>query len=1023
MLRLLIPVVLLLVACGARAPASLVVTGLEPRTLPAVVGQAVEWEVTFRDGAGALVEPARIEVLGSIRLPGTGARDLLVEREVLEPGRHLLRVTPLAVKPLTVGLEVWACDACVAAQHGSVTLEPDPPVDRVVSLVGAELTLVTGEARAVPTLAVGTTLGPNTSTQTFAWGAPRVVESGDPSIARVEAGRVQGVAVGTTTLSVRVSPVDAGMLAVTVPVRVIAGDAGVPPAEGLYRTFAARIDPNMGGSRHLQPPLYEQLKVDGRGRPVTVGVLFGSIEQKTTSWLPALVGQWTGSGFETLLLGRPGEAVRSPRLAIDERDRRYVLYRDRGGRSTPAMFLAEFDADTAPDALRVRELPVRTDPRQFGDERDVTTWLMGIAPRRGGGAWVAWVHSEGELSSGPSTCTLRLRLAEVTDDDVQTRDVAVTTLTGAQTCQTKHLFSFDADGDGTLLIEPTRRPGATPDLVVRGIPGVADGRLVELDGGWTNEPLFPEIPAPFRDRLEPWVLFPPIAPSRGSTPGWTWWNGFSPDQGFVPWSQEGQLEYTPARWPEPIVGGGEPFALQDGERTWLGNEHPGVLLRRRGNARYFFDDPTPRWFDGGTGGRLFSGERRQWFTQGVFSGDGRLHLTMFREDELAYGVVDPPRPASATDAESSGVLLQRGTDPWLPTSLSLTADGVRYVALRKQNAELNTLPIGAAHNPWSPVFLEDRRLERSAAPGQPFERVTLPTGVWAFAAVVAHGGSHWAVGSGAGGLRLLRSTDAGRTFDAVFTQPAAAPLRSVVVVNGTVLFALCVPTSGDSELWRVDVSAASPTATNVATAFSTPLPSVAQQATLVSSGDGVVVFAGASPTSERAWRVSGAGALVELLTLTVPASSVGLQRQTLFADGATFVGATDRALVRRLVGQPGFTEVQPLPADTMTWTTVVRPTPGMLVLPTVRRTGNDCWRVASLVSTDDGARWAPGPLTRPRGGCLQLPWQAVASAGEVLLAMSDNDSLRAFEQGDDIRQEGTWTFPDHDALFIRFPAP
>lgn len=1023
MRRLWVPFVFLLGACGPRGPAALVVTGLEPRTVPAVVGQVVEWEVTFRDGAGALVEPARIEPLGSIRLPGSGSRDLLVEREVVEPGRHRLRVTPLTVKPLTVGLEVWACETCVATQHGSVTLEPDPPVDHVVSLAGAELTLVAGEARAVPTLAVGTTLGPNTSTQTFAFGAPLVLVSSDPSIARVEAGRVRGVAVGTATLSVRVSPVDAGVLALTLPVRVIAGDAGISPPEGLYRPFAARIDPNMGGNRHLQPPLYEQLKVDGRGRPVTVGVLFGAIEQKTTSWLPALVGQWTGSGFETLLVGRPGEAVRSPRLAIDERDRRYVLYRDRGGRSSPAMLLAEFDPDTAPDALRVRELPVRLEPRQFGDQRDVTTWLMGIAARRGGGAWVAWVHSEGELSSGPATCTLRLRLAEVTDEDVTLRDVAVTTIPNAQTCRTSDLFPSDADGEGTLVVEPTRRPGATPDLVVRGIPGVADGRLVELDGGWKNEPLFPEIPAPFRDRLEPWVLFPPIAPSRGSTPGWTWWNGFAADQGFLPWWQDGQLEYTPEHWPEPIVGGGEPFALQDGERTWLGNEHPGVLLRRRGNARYFFDDPMPRWFDGGTGGRLFSTERRQWFTQGVFSGDGRLHVTMSREDELAYGVVEPPRPATATDAESSGVLLQRGADPWLPTGLSLTSDGVRYVALRKQNAELSTLPIGAAHNPWNPVFLDDRRLDRSPAPGQPFERVTLPTGVWAFATVVAHGGSHWAVGAGSGGLQLLRSTDAGRTFSSVLAQPAAAPVRSVVAANGTVLFALGVPISGDAELWRIDVSAASPTATNVATAFSTPLPSVAQQATLVSSGDGVVVFAGASATSERAWRVSSSGALVELATLTVPASSVGLQRQTLFADGATFVGATDRAIVRRLAGQPGFVEVQPLPPDTMTWTTIVRPATGRLVLPTVRRTGNDCWRVASLVSTDDGAQWAPGPLARPQGGCLQLPWQALASAGEVLLAMSDNDSLRAFELGDDIRQEGTWTFPDHDALFIRLPGP
>lgn len=1009
---------LLLVACTPpTTKPSLTVIGLEPRALGTTVGVAVEWEVTFRDATGGLKEPSRVEPFGTNRV---SPQDSIIEQTVLEPGRRTLKVTPLKLQQVSVGLEVWACDDCVATQHGSVDVQPDPPVDDLVSLVGTQVSLAVGEARALPALTMGTAPS-GIGTARWAWPAPITLTSNDAAVVRIERGRIRGVGVGTASVVARAVGTNGSSITTSIDVTVT--DAGLgAPKEGLHTPFTIAIDSNEGGSRHLQPPLFEQLKVDTLGRPVTLGVLFGSIKNRTTLWRPALVAQWTGSGFETLAIGRAGEAAVSPRLAVDETNHRYVVYRNLGGRSSPGVVLADFDASTEPEAIRYRSLPVREGDAEYADTRDVTSWLMGIGPRAGGGAWVAWVHSEGELSSGPSACVLRLRVAEVFGDQLRMQDAARLEYEHPTTCQTKHLFRADADGAGTLLVDTTRRPGLPPDLVVRGVPGFETGRLVEENGAWRFEAIFPEIPRAFRERMEPWVFFPPVTPVGDGVSGWTWWNGFTPDDGFVLWSSNGVLESSNERWPDPVVGLGEPFALQAGTRTWLGNEHPGVLLRRRGGGRYFVDDPTPRWFAGGTDGRIFSTERGRWLTQGAFSGDGRLHLTIANNQVMKYGVVDPPVQATTTSAETSGVLLQRAVDDaWAPVGLSVASSGARFVSLRRLNAELATLPIGAAHNPWFPVFLSERRLLRSSGPQQPFEVVTVaPQGVQAWAEVTEHAGATWAIGWQLGQLHVLRSTDGGRSFTSAFAQASPSPTN--VLAMGRFLYAACSPISGSTHLWRFDLGTPGFAPVDLGLTVPTPLPATTSLRLLPSEG-GLTVAVRSGASNLVLWRYSAAGALIENVTLAVPQGGAGLNMQTLLVEGGAVWGATDKVLIRRLAGASAFAPVKMLGTEYQSWSQTLRVRGGVLAVPLLRRTGPDCWKVALQASTDEGTSWTDQGLVREQGGCLQLPWVSTIEGGEVLLAMGDNDSLRAFELGDDIRQEGTWLFPDLDALFVRARVP
>jgi hypothetical protein len=971
-------IVALLSACSPAGPtATLTATGFESRTEQVTASVPFEWEATFRDESGALVEPGYLDLLGTPRVDALNPTTptVTIEDTVLEPGRHRYRATALELKRITIGVEYRTCaDAsCPLTQLEGLVLEVTPPTEQLVLLSGPTLSLAVTERRAIAALPWGTTRG-DLADSRIAWAldAPLTLESSDPTVARIEGTRVVGVAPGTATVTASTARTTGEPLREAVVVTVT--DAGVgPPLEGLHPVFGARIDSNEGGARHLQPPLYRQLHVDAQGWPVTVGVLFGNIAAQSMRWLPALVGQWTGTGFETVRVGRSGDAVRSPRLVLDERGHRYVLYRDVGGRLSSSVVVADFDA-TGP--VRYRDLPVRDEARSFLEEHDVTTALLDLTPRTGGGGWAAWVHLEGELSSGPSVCTVRVRLAELTDDAVRVQDVGEAQTLPMQTCNSYHVYKFGQDEAATLFL--SAREGLPPDVYLSGLPEFRSVRFSFEGGAWVKT----EVPEARR------------------------------------WPGGPLLDVPDSFWPDGIVGDAEPYRIETAGRVWFGNEHPGVLMRGR-----FFDDPSPRWFVGSNSERTFSSERRLWLTQGVAGTPTRLHQTVSKDTDLRYGVVDVPRRATPDGDETEGRRLAGAEDPWLPIGQSVTASGARFVVLRQQNASLLSQPIGSAYNPWEPTFLTPRQFLRSAAPGLPFAPVTLPTGVSLWPTVIERGGKTWALGWAGSVLHVLSSTDGGQTFTSAFTQQATSAPADVALADG-VFFAVCHPLSGESELWRFDLDVTG-FAPQQLTAALAPAKKLRASGKLFSAQVGAAWLERIAPYTVRLVRWTRAGVVEEDVELLVPPGDIALE--TLHVEGATVWGvgrsSTATRVLRRTAGQTGFSMLGAFDARSVFRTPFFRMRAGVLGALELLRTKPDCFQAALSLSTDEGNTWSAPRVVRPRGGCLQLPWGAQSTGAEVVLTLSDNDGLRAWEAADGVLQMGSNVFPAHDTVFLRVAVP
>lgn len=983
-----LPVLVLLLglsSCEADLDAlpPLTMTGFEPRTVEVTAGVPYEWEATFRDENGALVEPEELSLLGTPRVDANNpdTPTVLMEDTVLEPGRHRYRATPIELKTIRIGIEhrrikTDRCPACAIQQElDGITLHVNPPAEQLLSLSGTELSLGVGERRAVTAFPWGVTRGDLARSRiAWAWDGEVTLASSAPAVARVENGRVVGVGPGTASVTLSSPASDGGVLSATLSVTVT--DAGVgPPPEGLHPVFAQRIDSNEGGLRHLQPPLYRQLQVDPAGNPVTVGVLFGNLAGESMRWLPALIGQWTGTGFETLRLGRVGEQVRAPRLVIDERGRRYAMYRDVGGRVSSSIVVADFDANSSSRDVRYRDLPVRDEPRAYEEQRDVTTWAMDLAPRKGGGAWAAWVHLEGDLNSGPSICTVRVRLAELTDDGVRVQDVGSAQTLPKESCNSGVVYGSGEDTNAKLSLDVLSRPNEPPTIDLHGLPEFGRARFTFEAGQWVKT-----------DADEP-----------------------------LPWPGGWLVGVPDDFWPDGITGAPEPFRFDDEGRRWYGNEHPGILLRD-GNR---FDDPTPRWFEGLNGGREVSSDRRQWLTQGLATASGRLHQAIARGTDLRYGAADLPSRATPTSPETTGVRLADSSDPWLPVGLSTVPSGARFVELRLQNARIATQPIGSAYNPWVPTFLTSRRVLRSPAPGQPFAEVTLPAGVRLLPPVIERGGKLWALGTAGSQLHVLTSTDGGQVFTTAFTQAVAHAPSGVVAASG-VLFALCAPSApGDAELWRFDVDVAGFAPRQLGSALRPG------DGRLFGNGSGAVLIQRVAPETVQLRRWDLAGTLAEDVRLTVPLGDIDFS--TILVEGSTVWGigrtATNQPVLRRRAGEPGFTALGARELRSFFRSPLLRLRPGVLGVLEMKRTKRDCFQAALATSEDEGLSWGPERVLRPQGGCLQLTWGAAADGTGLAVTLSDNDAFRAWESADGVTQAGDFLFPAHDTVFLHVPLP
>lgn len=973
---------------------ALKVVGLEPRTIAAVVDQPVVLEVRYTLEDGTPAEPSEVVELGTLGVPTAGAnRPAMVSTFTsLGVGHRQYVVTPQLYARMEYGQRARSCATCPFAETGLVVLEPRPPTQAVVPLDGPTLSLAVGESRRLAGLTHGTVQSTLNRPQSWATNAEVTLTSADPAIARVEAGRLIGVAPGTTVATLTAvkeatatSP--AGTVSNIVTVTVVQAPLA-PPADGRRPLFALRMDGNEGGARWKQPHPISQLVVDAQNAPVAVGTPYGNISDLSINERPALLAQWTGTGFETLPLGRPGEEVVSPHLAIDARDVRHVVYRNIAEPrwlNRPMEHLTLATLAPGQSAFTLRSLPLGSAPDALAPadtviDHTISTSTLAIAAREGGGVWAAWLFLISHNGADGESCEARLRLAEVPPTGaMQVQDVASFRRRFFRSCDAAALFERQEEESRTVVFDVTRRPGMTPDLVLevgRDEERPWSGRYALEGATWKRTDYLSAAELRAQDiPFGPFALFPPRPVVEGSAPFWVHWGPPALPAAFVD------------PWPDPVVARGEPFVVQLGDRSWVGNQH--MLLKRRDPfAGELFDDPTPRWFEGSNDNRTFQTPRRQWRVEGADARSGRIHMAITRDLKMEHVVVTAPRLAREGSPESEGRSIELGT---ATPQLRVAPSGSRWHFANRTALGVRLARSSAADQPWQFAAMPERDVD------------LLP-------AIAEHAGKVWAFTqpfTGAG-MKLLVSADQGATFTVAGTLTTQNRVRELVI-RGGLLFALCLPTSGGAgELLRIDLSDTSLTPRDLAPALlPTTLPDGVH---LHDAGDGVAMLL---RTAARSWRIvrwSDAGALIENATFVHGTGTVPdeLDETSVLVEPGGVVTGLARSgrpeIRRRDAGSGTLRLVGSLGDDAFgSHASPLRTGAGKLAIPlTVRTAQRDCWQVALRLSDDDGATWRTGPSLRPHGGCGQGVGSAGVQGGFVTMQVGDNESFRGFQEADGV---------------------
>lgn len=990
----------------ARSGPTLIITGLEERRIAAIVDQPVVLEVQYALEDGTPTEPFEVVELGTLQVPvdPPNRASLASTFTSLVVGHRRYELTPQLYAQALYGQRARACADCPFVDTGlTITIEPRPATTGLVPLDGPELSLAVGEARQLSALTFGTVKSTVNAPQSWSTLAAVTLASADPAIARVESGKLIGVAPGTTVVTLtpaKAFPTQAA-LSTIVTVTVVQAPLG-PPPDGRRRLFALRMDGNEGGSRWRQPHPIAQLVIDSRGAPVAVGTPYGNIAGLSVNERPALLSQWTGTGFETRSLGRTGEEVVSPHLAIDARDVRYVVYRNIAehrwvGQPQAHVTLATLAPDEQAFSLRTLPLGDSPDTQAPADtiiDRTISTSTLAITAREGGGVWVAWVFLISHSGDDGERCEARLRLAEVPPSGpLQVQDVARFSRSFFRKCEASALFERNEEESRTVVFDVTRRPGQTPDLVLevgRDQERPWSGRYALEGTTWQRTDYL--TAADLRAEgipFGPFALFPPRPSVDGSVPLWSHWG------------PPANLATFMDPWPEPVVGRGEPFVVQLGDRSWLGNQHM-LLMRRDPYRGQTFDDPTPRWFEGSNDNRTFQTPRLQWRVEGADARAGRIHLAITRDLQMDHVVATTPRLARETSPESEGRPIELETNA---PSVRVAPSGVRWHFANRT--------------------AQGVRLGRSVAADQPWQFATMPErDVDLLPAIAEHDGKVWAFTqpfTGAG-LKVLVSMDSGATFTVSRTLTTQNRVKELVVRGGLV-FALCLPTSGgQGELLRIELSNAT-TPIDLAPAV---LPIRFPDGVHVhDAGDGVAVLL---RTAARSWRIvrwNDAGSLVENAAFQHGAGTVPDDlddTKVLIEPGGVVTGlaASGRPEIRRRdTGSATLRLVGSLGDDAFGSSGgPLRAAPGKLIIPLTVRTLRDCWQLALRISDDDGATWRTGPVLRSAGGCAQSVTHANVQGGFLTMHVGDNESFRGFQEADSVGSG-----PRQRQLLFRVAAP
>lgn len=761
-------------------------------------GSELVIEVKLRDDAGNL-QDAEVEWFVEPEA-WLGPKGPEWTAEKAEPGVHRLRITPHAAYRRTyVMLRVY---------FGTESLPEafDTPSARVIGYGGEPhevlgyqpvIRMAPGERRAAHAFTLASYPGGSDPTVRVSGDDATTYAIDNSAVASVDAdGIVTAIASGTASLVVT-----HGAVSQTVPIEVTAGTLAPPGSElaivprslaGTTQTEWARLDTSPEGTT---------LVVDSGGYP---HMIFHARKAQASS---VVVASWTGTGFGFETVSRAYEQVGegSLRLAIDDNDRLYVVYRDG---VDPGFVLAERPARGGPAEWTYRRLDIDHPAIEGVDtrpawqshvnlQRDIITTL----PRSGGGMWIAYRVIHG-IAGSVGACSELVRLAEVTPSQITYRDVRHERYEATSRLE----CAYDRNVPYLDPLALVAGSGAVVDVVTT-LPSNDAAGLVRLRAAgdrWTSEKLLPERD----DQLDNYFGLPhdlrKVAIARAREPGQVerifaayCTRATSTSNGSLLIVEVGNPS---GRW---FLGANHNpcesvHAFQTGPYLYLGSAAPGRFVRT-----WPFGDARPDNALDAFADYPFEQSLEYARMEAVaVTGD----LLVQRIDRTLFTVPLPPAPAEPTGDELEGLRL--GSEirtPIVTTRPLVRGDGRRFVLSDSVKYVSDTISgaLMTSSGPGQPWTVVDRRTDDAELEflGQIWE---IPGALFAQRAILAGGNPSFA-----------RSLDGGATWEAWGSIGIAQPVRAQLVTPAGQAFVVLDAGNVDHEIFFAPAVHTSPSFTSL----------------------------------------------------------------------------------------------------------------------------------------------------------------------------------------------------------------
>lgn len=902
-----------------------------------------------------------------------------------------------------------------------------PYADRLVPLHEGPLRIAIGETRSIPAYTLSKAIHQIGGERTFHTSEGVSATSAAPAIASTDdRGRITGVSVGKTTITLRVNAVES-------PIEVeVVDEKLAPPADGTYPLLSTRLRSLTGGTWDEQPRHYQRLAFDSKGYPFTLAQPH-SIGNETLNWPPLLLAEWTGTGFGATVASRFGEEVNSPQLAVDERGLPYIAYRTSGW-LLPQFVLADRNAS---GVFRHRELPLRrhlaTDTEQKqelwvgGVGEDQTSTEIAILPRKGGGAFVAYAMST-EPTSEELICRTHVRLVEATDDALNAEDVLVLEYPFnpvLSTCGAATAEPVD-EIEGLGLLWPSDG-GTKPDVVVqRFFASSPKSRLFRYhaaNGRWNEIQIAPQDPKTGQPELDSVHRFFIMA-GAGVPSGISWQNWRPTDDAIRAHVLDGTnysfypIEYVHASPPVQY-----PFAFRVGDTTWIGDTTLGPLLRIDPLEGTFHDDLSARWAPLVTETEEWDKAHQTWEVQGIAVNENRIHAIVRRDDDsVFFASTTPPEKARDTNSEFQGRLLKTGRQAYVGLGApTVSPGGTRFAMLAGVLPTNNAGQYTAANTNYTSHML------LHFSEGGPIQALSevdesrLPL-------FHTSGGALYELVFRAHQLQVEKWSDASKSFTPLGGVPVQYPPQASALV-GNSLFALERQTNRLA-LWRApDIT--SPVFTDLLA--SKNVTAIDDQIGLAGNATDVVVFALQTTGEAHILRFAQDGTQLDDVKATLPLGGFWEtfpKKVVRHGNDLLVMQRAGNNLIRILKWTPGatsLTEVSVIDDPWLSFTSLVALGDGRLVFALQRNTGPDRWQAAIRVSSDGGVTWDSPVPVRPQGGYGQHVWglsvDPTSNGKDLLLLMGDNASMRGFSLNDIQLQTSEHLMPTPDKVLVRFTVP